>query len=400
MREVHELLNQRWILKRENPELYFRLKDQYEYYKPFFQDKLGYNIIINPLVVKAEKIPGRAEPWMGIDDFDSVTCYVFLCLVLMFLEDREAEEQFVLSQITDYIQNHYPGKDKIDWTLFTQRKTLIKVLRFCSREGLILVNDGDENLFTGSEGSMEVLYENTGTSKYFMRRFSFDITNAANRRDLEEKEWQSSERDRGVIRRHRVYRRLVMSPVVYQDSTEDQDYLYIKNQRSVLENDFNRYIRGELHIHKNGAMLMMHEDIQMADAFPNRKNITDIVLQLSSVILFKLKAGELSRDPDDTIALSGVKWDSILRQCIEVYGAGWIKLYRELSFNRLKDEINMVMTGFGMLREIKAHNEILLCPAAGKMAGRYPADYIRKREERSTDGSDAFAETAAGSMAD
>ncbi len=400
MREVHELLNQRWVLKRENPELYFKLKDQYEYYKPFFQDKLGYNIIINPLMVKAEKIPGRAEPWMGIDDFDTTTCYVFLCLVLMFLEDIEAEEQFVLSQITDYIQNHYPGEDRIDWTIFSQRKTLIKVLRFCSSEGLILVNDGDENLFAGSKGSMEVLYENTGVSKYFMRRFPFDITDATSHRDLEEKEWQTSERDRGIVRRHRVYRRLVISPVVYQDSLEDQDYLYIKNQRSVLENDFNRYLRGELHIHKNGAMLMMHEDIQMADAFPNRKNITDIVLQLCSVVLLKLKTGELSRDPDDTITLSEVKWDSIIRQCIETYGTGWSKLYRELSINRLKDEINMVMKGFGMLREVKAHNEILLYPAAGKMAGRYPADYIRKREERLIDGSNAFAETAAGSMAD
>ena len=56
--------------------------------------------------------------------------YAFLCILLMFLEDKGREEQFVLSQITEFIQGNYIGEEKIDWTLYRHRKDLIKVLRF------------------------------------------------------------------------------------------------------------------------------------------------------------------------------------------------------------------------------------------------------------------------------
>lgn len=55
MREVHTLLSQRWILRQEDPDTYFRLKDHYHEYNNFFKQKLGYNIIVNPLLIKAEK---------------------------------------------------------------------------------------------------------------------------------------------------------------------------------------------------------------------------------------------------------------------------------------------------------------------------------------------------------
>jgi len=379
MREIHELLNQRWVLKKRTPELYFKLKDQYEFYKPFFRDKLGYNILINPLLIKAEKIPGRSEVWMGIQAFETPQAYVFLCLVLMFLEEKDIEEQFVLSQITEFLQNHYPG-EKLDWTVFSKRKVLIQVLKFCSEEGLIVINDGNESGFTGSIGSVEVLYENTGASKYFMRRFNFDVSEVRNFQDIERSEWQSQDKDRGLFRRYRVYRRLVMSPIVYQDNEEDQDYLYIKKQRSMLENDFTKYIQADFHLHKNGAILMMFDNLQLADVFPNRKNISDIVLQLCQIIQRELSEGTLHRSHDDAIILSEVRWDELIKTNIKHNREGWIKEYREISFDKLKDRVMTIMTGFGMLTPLPKQNEIKLNPAVGKMAGSYPKEYLKKKE--------------------
>lgn len=38
----------------------------------------------------------QTENWMGILEFHHKIEYVFFCIVLMFLEEKEAEEQFVL----------------------------------------------------------------------------------------------------------------------------------------------------------------------------------------------------------------------------------------------------------------------------------------------------------------
>lgn len=381
MREIHELLNRRWIIKKEDPEVYFKLKDKYPEYRNFFRDKLGYSIIMNPLLIKAEKIPGKMNRWMGMRDFDNQTAYVFLCLVLMFLEEMDPEEQFVLSQITDYVKNQYPGDEPIDWTVYGQRKTFIKVLRFCTEEGIIRLTDGDDSLFSKSEESMEVLYENTGVSKYFMRRFAFDISEARNLDDIEKMEWQKEDSDRGVIRRHRVYRRLVMEPVVYNEMDDDQDYLYIKNQRSVIEHDMEKYLDGVLHIHRNGALVLFGDDVNIKDRIPNRKNISDIVLQACMEIRKQVDSGLLKRDGRDMIVLSYLAWDGIVQSIIDNYSPGWSKKYREASHSQIKNELNIEMTDFGILQISENMSEIRIMPVAGKFTGDYPKDFYQRRKD-------------------
>lgn len=379
MREIHELLNKRWVLKQKDPDIYFKLKDKYSDYKEFFREKLGYSIIINPLLIKAEKIPGKAQPWMGIEAFSTPLSYVFLCLILMFLEEKEPEEQFVLAEVTDYIKNQYPGEESIDWTVFTKRKTLIKVLRFFTEEGMIIINDGTDTMFSKTETSMEVLYQNTGASKYFMRRFAFDISDVKNVKDIEDLEWQKEERDRGVIRRQRVYRRLVMEPVTYQEVEDDQDYLYIRKQRSSIEFDIERYLEGHFHLHKNGAMVMLQEGYYIKDCLPSRKNISDIVLQTCRVIQQKLKEEQLQRDQRDIITLSRVAWDLLIQEVIDTYGEGWSKMYRELNHTQLKHELNTVMSAFGMIRCSKDNSETVILPASGKLTGNYSKEYWKKK---------------------
>ena len=50
-----------------------------------------------------EKIPVVPEKFMGIEVFDSKEEYAYLCVLLMFLEDKDAGEQFILSQLTEYM---------------------------------------------------------------------------------------------------------------------------------------------------------------------------------------------------------------------------------------------------------------------------------------------------------
>lgn len=65
MRELEALLNKRCILKAEDKELYYKVRDQLGEIRKFASDKLGCHIIENALLVKLEKIPVIPESFMG-----------------------------------------------------------------------------------------------------------------------------------------------------------------------------------------------------------------------------------------------------------------------------------------------------------------------------------------------
>ncbi len=397
MREIEVLLDRFWIIREHDKDLYYQIKDKVPSMKDFIEGKLGYKLIINPTLIKLEKLPGQAEPWMGIEQFDHVREYAFFCLLLVFLEDREKNEQFVLSQLTEFIQSQYPSfkssdyeegnhipnsrqisshffvEESIDWTLYSHRKSMVKVLRFAEEMKLIIVNDGDNTGFI--EGlSTEVLYESTGLSKYFVRNFTGNLLNYHSVEDLETGEWLSVEQDRGVIRKNRVYRRLVMGPAVYSSGNDDPDYLYIKNFRSVISNDIERAIEGRFHIHKNGAFVLINSDKSFKGSFPNSKAICDIILQINDSIVTRVRESNLQRQIDDVIVMSIAGFENIIESCRDKYISGWSKEYREMSFSKLCEEIISFMKDFSMI-QVHNESEVRIMPIVGKIIGKFPENF-------------------------
>lgn len=157
MKELEILLNKRWVLKSRDKETYYKLRDALGELRKFTTEKMGCQIIDNSLLIKMEKIPVIPESFMGIQKFSSKEEYAYLCILLMFLEDRDAQEQFIISQLTEYITANLPGEIS-DWTLYTNRRKLIRVMRFAADQGLIGVTDGKDEAFMDDEGG-EVLYE-------------------------------------------------------------------------------------------------------------------------------------------------------------------------------------------------------------------------------------------------
>lgn len=380
MKELEILLENYWISKEEDKELYYRIKDSIPAFKSFLAEKLGYQVIVNPNLIKLEKIPGKAEAWMGIKEFENTMEYAFLCILLMFLEDKGREEQFVLSEVTEFVQGNYTGEEKIDWTLFRHRKSLIKVLRFAAELMMIKLDDGSEQSFANSQDT-EVLYESTGLSRYFVRNFTANILDYNSYRDIEEEEWGEADTDRGIIRRQRVYRRVIMSPVVYNEGSEDADYDYIKKQRGMIENDLETYLDFDFHVHRNGALVVLNKERNLKDTFPCGKAISDVVLLFNSLILEKLKEKKLTIKADDTITISKAHFESLAEELKQRFSNGWSKEYREeKSLSALTEDIISYMKDFNMLRVVKNDKEVEILPLTGKVAGKY---------------SDAFKEAAA-----
>ena len=377
MNVLEELMNQRWISKRKEREKYYRVKDEVGNIREFIREKLGYRLIDNGMLLKLEKIPGEALPWMGIDEFSDKKEYAFFCLILMFLEDKEVEEQFVLSQLTEYIAAQYPGEG-IEWTVYDNRRKLIRVMKYAMKQGMFLNNDGSEEDFA-VELETEALYENTGLSKYFTRNFTRDISEYTKVEDFFQSEWMDMDEDRGLVRRQRVYRKLLLTPGVYKEKEKDEDFAFIKNYRSSIEHDLESVLDCTLQVHKTSAYVLVGENGNLGKVFPGNNSISDAILLVFYMIQRKVKEGKLTLEVDETILLSEMEMRELIIECKKKFGAGFAKKYREdTSEQEFADVILDELEQLDMIRRDDVTKDVVIMPIAGKISGMYPQAYLEK----------------------
>ena len=326
MKELEMLLKQRWILKSDQKEQYYRIRDGIGEVRKFASDKLGCQIIENSLLVKMEKVPVKPEEFMGIQEFSSKEEYAFLCILLMFLEDKDAQEQFILSQLTEYIVANTPG-EVVDWTMYTHRRRLIKVLRYAVTEGILCITDGSEEAFMDDMAG-EVLYENTGASRYFMRNFTHDI-------------------------------------MTY---TKPEDF---------GESDFDC----QIHIHKGSAFFLNGEDCRMGETFPGNNVLSDILLLCLAEIQQHIQTGVWKRQTNEIYVVSEVEFEKILSEVKQKYRSGFTKNYREMPQGEFVKIVEEMMERWMFIQKRPLEHQVLILPACGKLKGSYPQNFTGGKED-------------------
>lgn len=271
MDEFRALLDRFWVTRAENKELYFTLKRILPEYRRLINEQLGWNLIVNEAMVKLEKVPPRALPWMGIQSFQTPMDYCLLCAVLLFLADLDDGAPFLLSSLTRAAETFLAEVRPVDWTQFLHRKSLVRVLQYAQEIGLVLVYDGDSAGFGGNR-DQEVLYENTGLSRHFPVHFDQDIMECRSIEDFEAFAWEGEETE---SRRHRIYRQLALTPGLYCSTKAEATMTtsrinarqsmpawtkpWTANSRSIKTERFSSYPRGiaaELSIPARGRCLM------------------------------------------------------------------------------------------------------------------------------------------------
>ena len=338
MKELEILLNRRWILKSEDKELYYRVRDAVGEIRKYVTDKLGCQIIDNSLLIKLEKIPVIPEQFMGIGQFSSKEEYVYLCILLMFLEDKDAQEQFILSQLTEYMTAVMPG-EITDWTLYNNRRKLIRVLRYTVEQGMVRVTDGTDDVFMDDAGG-EVLYENTGASKYFMRNFSRDIMEYTKPEDFRESEWFEVDEDRG------------------------------------LEQLFECHVQ----IHRGSAFLLSGQDCRMGAAFPENNSLADILMLAFGKIREKIEGKVWKITPEEMSLVDKIEFESLILDVKKEYGSGFAKLYRDMPEGEFIKNVTDEMERWMFIKKVDDMHQIKICPLVGKIQGSYPQDYTGGNE--------------------
>lgn len=371
MKPLEVLLSKRWILKNRDKELYYQLKDEIGKSRDFLTEKLGYQAIVTPNLIKLEKIPAYAQNWMGIQKFSDHLEYIFLCMILMFLEERDLGEQFVLSMLTEYIQGNIK-EEQIEWTIYSYRRHLVKVMKYCVKVGILEIDDGSEDNFMKSDEG-EVLYQNTGASRYFMKNFSRDISDYQKQEDFLKEEWIGMNEDRGIIRRQRVYRSLLMSPGIYLNDDTEEDFAYVRHYRGMIQEELDRFFDCELQVHKTSAFLVMGEDSNLGKSFPEENTLSDIVLLWCGLFRQKINDGDIEVPVGEDIVISTQQFVAISEECKRRYGNGWIKTYREMTMGEFCNKLKEYMIIMEMIKKI--YDQIMVYPIVGKVEGCYPKDF-------------------------
>lgn len=378
MDEARELLTRYWIDRAADKELYFKVKRELPNFRKFFTEQLGWRIIVNERLLKLEKVPAHAEAFMGMQDFQDLRDYEILCALLVFLEDREDAEQFLLSELVDMITLQLKEFMEVDWTEFTQRKSLIRVLQFAEVRGFLLAYEGTSSSLS-SAMNQEVLYENTGLSRYFATNFNRDINAFSSYRDFETENVADIDSDRGHYRINRVYRELVAAPAMYWPTADDPAAIYVKNQRQWVGKNLAEYLGGLLQIHQGGAFFALDEADPFGAVHPNETMLSGIVLLLCAKIRQAAVEHKLERDLNDCIFMKLPDFRGFLASCREEFQAGWSKEYREMSLEKMCTQVMGYMEQWLLLQQ--SDDLLVLYPAVGKFTGIYPKDFKNEAEQ-------------------
>lgn len=370
-----DLLQQFWILRRQEPEKYQLVRRREETLRKWFWDKAGLRLIVHRHFAKLEKVPAVPLPWMGILDFTSPRDYTLFCCLLAFLEGLAVEEQFLLSLLCEELQSLYPDAGRLDWTNYEHRKSLVRVMRVASDFGLLLVVDGEVDQFSRSE--TEVLYEVTPVVRYFLRNFPHGLQELADPLELLESDLAA---DPTVRRRHRIYRQLLFCPVIHRSDPQDADFLYLRNYRSRLREDLEQNFDFQFDLYRNAAMLTLPERWARYRPFPGNRVIEDIAVQFAGVAREHYLAEEIPLQYDGSLCLTEVSYTAWVEECRQRYGRGWSKEYREKDLAAVAQDLLDLLLDWQLATFERDNGVVCLCAALARFSGSYPADFAAEEE--------------------
>lgn len=382
MTAIDLLLNNYWIIRDKNKDDYYTIKHEIndKNVKRFIQEMLGWKLIHTEHLIKLEKIPSHAEAFMGIQEFIDTKDYCFLCAVLMYLEDKEDNSQFLLSDLIKYIETIISSYMEVDWTSFSLRKSLVRVLQYVENKGMLKTYEGDSSLYSREQTS-EVLYENTGLSRYFATNFPLDITNINIYNDFEKKQMEELEDDKGNIRTNRVFRQLVVCPSLYWDDQNNPDALYVKNKRNYIASNIERNMDATLELSNNNASVVFVDNQGIGDTHPKTSMLSEIVLLVNHELYTAAQdKRKLSVNDDDTITVSVNKFNDILIKLKNKYQALWSKEYREMPYERYIEVVKEYMTNWLMIKEI--NGQIIIYPSCAITSGKYSRELEERLDEK------------------
>ena len=348
---MNALLNRPWVVKEIDPQLYYWIKEQYQTLREWFSHYTGYNLIINGKLAKLEKVPEVAYPWMGFQEFREPLDYSLFTFCLWFLEAKTEQEQFLLTDLVKEVRDSMVemGMD-IDWKNYFHRLSMARALKKLKNLQVIQVVDGTEAEWAVDGEKYNVLYECTSYSRYVLRNFSRELAAYTDMTQMNEvMSHEDSLEEQNRKRRHRLYRRYLLEPVVLDEQWKE-DLFYFHGQKNNVITQIKLMFGWEGSKYHEGILFFEPTLGTEAEVFPTLASISDLVL----LVLGQIRQGmdtkaieEASHSYD--VRITRPQLERILIQLREKYGEYWTNDQRNMKSSELAEQIfsHMIEWGFG-----------------------------------------------------
>lgn len=314
---------------------------------------------------------------MGISGFTDTLEYTILFIILLFLEDKPKLEQFILSNLIDFISNTATTLELNtvpNWNILHHRKCLVNVINHLKELNIIKVVE-EANLFT-EDAKAEALYETTGLSNYYVRAFKNNIMEFQSINDYVNDEFTNQNENLGDVRRYKVYRHLIYSLVSYTDDLTEFEIDYLRKFRGNIYNELSKYTLSELELTKNMAVLMYDEETREKFDFPNNKAISDIVLLVNNSILNMVNNNELTLNTDESIIISKEQLHRIIKDTKSEYVVFFSKFYKDMALDMFIKEVISYLKEYDFIRYDDSGYKVY--PMVSKLVGYISKDNIEQ----------------------
>lgn len=376
---MHALLNRPWIIKEEDPDLYFTIKDHYEELRDWFMDKAGFPLIVTRTMTKLDKTPVKAFPWMGFTEFREKRDYVFFTYGLWYLEGKTELDQFLLSDIVEDIREQMISQGlEADWRNYYDRLSMARALKKLRALGVLHSVDGDETNWA-QDAERNALYECLPIARYVLRRFPRDLKGCSRLEDLEDPiPYADTQDSQAMRRRHRVYRRLLLEPVVADRQWDEEDLNYVLWQRRAIRDQLERMFGWVGRRYREG-LIFLHPDLTgESELFPTMSAVSDLAVLAAGEIRKRLTDGSgLYMEDNGAVRLAKAEMEALFFRLQLKHKEFWSKELRELSSQELAELCMRHLVEWG-LGEWEDETSFLISPVLGRWNAEYINAYFDK----------------------
>ncbi|SFR09667.1 TIGR02678 family protein [Desulfoscipio geothermicus] len=370
---VQALLNRNWITKQEDPELFNHIRVHYEELRDWFREYCGFALLLNRQFAKLEKAPGKARAWMGFDNFAEPRDYALFCYCLWYLEGKNEMDQFLLTDMVEEIREYLAGQDVfLDWTIYTHRLSMARALKQLKALGVLVAVDGDESEWARSGHEHNVLYESSNLGRYVLRRFPRDLTTYDSIASFEDGTYSDTSEGQLKKRRHRVYRRLLQEPVVYDWQWSEDERYYVRTQRHTILENLSGFAGLEGQRYREGLLFFYPEPSGEMYLFPTGRGVSDICLLLAGELRRRLArgAGDMYIEEGGRIGLAMAELEGILLQLKEKHKSLWSRQHRQARSSELAEEVLAHLEEWGLAGR-EGDGRVWIYAALGRWNGDY-----------------------------
>lgn len=348
---IHELLERFWVLRENDEDLFYQIKDNEVEIKNYFRENFRFRLISTHDLIKLEKIPLSTYRWMGekqvgaTEIFKKQQDFAFFFNLLAFLESQPLERQFTLQKICEYLEDREEGK--LTWKDgigYQNRLSLVRILKYAVKMRLLLVDDQEIDDFAG-DGNHDVLFRRTPYCSYYLRSFSADVMEWTSLQDFIT--FLGKENNELAERKHRYYRRLFLEPIVYHDEMNEDEQEYLKYYRNHIENNISRYTNFDYERYKSASLLAKNEYSMGEKVFPLENMLTKVILLFASRLHTDWKEKGLS--PNSKFVISKVELTNLFAELKKTYGKQWTKKYRDENIENIAKEAVEEMIGWNFI---------------------------------------------------